>query len=76
MVAKHLGYLPSLTAAAKLTPIALVAGAAAIFLAPQAVFLQAVVLVAVFGVGLAVTRVVTIDDLRLLMRSSPAEVPS
>jgi O-antigen/teichoic acid export membrane protein len=72
MVTKNLGYLPSFGAAAKLAPVALAAGAAALILAPDMIPLQAAVMASVFAAGILITRVVTIDDLRVLLRDAPA----
>ena len=76
MVTKNLGYLPSFGAAAKLAPVALAAGAAALLLTPDMIPLQAAVLASVFGAGIVITRVITIDDIRVLLRDAPAGATS
>jgi hypothetical protein len=53
--------------AAKMAPVALASGLAALLAVPGGIVLQGAALVAVFVLGLALTRVVTIDGMRALL---------
>ena len=72
VLARQLDYFPSFGVGAKMVPVALVAGAAAVFLAPNGIFLQGVAMVFIFGIGIWLTRVVSIDDLRALWSTRSA----
>jgi O-antigen/teichoic acid export membrane protein len=67
ILARHLGYLPSFGVAAKMAPVALASGLAALLAVPGGIVLQGAALVAVFVLGLTLTRVVTIDGMRALL---------
>lgn len=69
VAARHLDYFPSFGVAAKMVPVALVAGAAALFLEPGGIVLQGTAMVFIFGIGLALARVVSVDDVRVLLRA-------
>jgi O-antigen/teichoic acid export membrane protein len=68
VAARQLDYFPSFGVAAKMVPVALVAGAAALFLETDGIVLQGAAMVLIFGVGLALARVVSVDDMRVLLR--------
>ncbi len=70
VLARHLDYLPSFGVAAKTVPVALAAGAAALFLAPGGLVLQGAAMVSIFGIGLVLVRVVSIDEMRALGSAS------
>jgi O-antigen/teichoic acid export membrane protein len=69
IAARHLGYFPSLAVVVKAAPVAAAAGAAGFLLEPGGIVLQAAAMVLIFGLGLILMRLVSIDELRALWRA-------
>jgi O-antigen/teichoic acid export membrane protein len=66
IVVRHLDHPLSFGAPAKIVAVALAAGATALLLEPNGIVLQGTAMAFIFGIGLALTRVVSIDDIRAL----------
>jgi len=74
IIARHIRFLVSFQVATKLLPVALAAGAVALFLVPDLIVVQAAVVLASLVAGVAMTGVVSVQDVRTLVaRRVPSE---
>ena len=77
IIARHLGHMMSFQVAAKFVPVVLAASAVAQLLFADMVLAQAAIVLCGLLVGAALTRVISVQDIRMLLaRRAPAEAGS